>query len=387
MLPTGRNSSLMSNGVAPARSVSTRPGIARVLMTADTVGGVWQYSLDLAAAFRNRAIETTLAVMGPPMDGRQRQQAMRLGVHVVEGSYKLEWAGSPWEDIERAGDWLLGLERTLRPDVVHLNGFSHAVLPWKSSPIVVAHSCVRSWWRAVHGVVAPAEWDRYTGAVIEGLRAARLVVAPSHAMIAMLHDEYGEFGPWRVIPNGRAIVDQMNDAVPMKSDVVFAAGRLWDAAKNTATLSSVAPELSWRVVLAGEDAGANATAARRNVTWLGRIDSPTMARWYARAAIYVAPAVYEPFGLSILEAAAWGCALVLGDIPSLRENWSDAAMFVNPRDRKALAAVVQSLIDDPVERRRLALRAMGRARHYTVARMADAYVDAYQTVSSNAAMV
>ncbi len=32
------------------------------------------------------------------------------------------------------------------------------------------------------------------------------------------------------------------------------------------------------------------------------------------------PARYEPFGLSVLEAALSGCALVLGDIPSLRES-------------------------------------------------------------------
>ena len=47
-----------------------------------------------------------------------------------------------------------------------------------------------------------------------------------------------------------------------------------------------------------------------------------------RAAIYALPARYEPFGLSILEAALSGCALVIGDIPSLREIWADAALFV-----------------------------------------------------------
>ena len=42
--------------------------------------------------------------------------------------------------------------------------------------------------------------------------------------------------------------------------------------------------------------------------------------WFARAGIYALPAVYEPFGLSVLEAALSGCALVLGDIPSLARN-------------------------------------------------------------------
>ena len=60
-------------------------------------------------------------------------------------------------------------------------------------------------------------------------------------------------------------------------------------------------------------------------------------RGIARAAIYALPAHYEPFGLSILEAAMSGCALVLGDIPSLREIWGDAAVFVHPDNRDAVA--------------------------------------------------
>ncbi|MEB3829625.1 glycosyltransferase [Phormidium sp. CCY1219] len=55
-----------------------------------------------------------------------------------------------------------------------------------------------------------------------------------------------------------------------------------------------------------------------------------LSHWYARAAIYAFPARYEPFGLSVLEAALSGCALVLGDIPRLREMWGDAAVFANP---------------------------------------------------------
>jgi glycosyltransferase involved in cell wall biosynthesis len=347
-------------------------------MTADAVGGVWHYALDLAAAFRTRGIETTLAVIGPAMDHRQRAEAEGRGARVVAGPYKLEWAESPWDDVDRAGEWLLDLASTMRPDIVHLNGFCHAVLPWQRPSIVVAHSCVRSWWRGVHGVAAPPQWDRYTSAVAEGLRAARLVVAPSLAMASMLRDEYGDFGSFRVIPNGRPVVDEIRNSLPIKSDVVFAAGRLWDEAKNITALCDVANDVTWRVVIAGDPGGR--VACSPNVTWLGRLDSPTIARWYARAAIYASPALYEPFGLSILEAAAYGCALVLADIPSLRENWSGAAVFVNPRDRAALAAAIQSLIDDPVGRRRLALRARTRAREFSVARMADAYVETYKTV-------
>jgi glycosyltransferase involved in cell wall biosynthesis len=96
------------------------------------------------------------------------------------------------------------------------------------------------------------------------------------------------------------------------------------------------------------------------------------------AHIYAHPARYEPFGLSVLEAAAAGCALVLGDIDSLRENWDGAALFVAPDDSGALGAAIQKLIAAPQERSRLAMRARARAAGFTIERMADAYLEAYR---------
>src|SRR3954469_24234883 len=278
MLATNDNVGPKPGGAAePRKPFRAAPGhgIRRVLMTADAVGGVWPYSLDLATAFRERGIETTLAVMGPSLTVDQRNEAARRGIHFAEAPFRLEWAESPWDDVDRAGDWLLGLAATVHPDIVHLNGYCHAVLPWKCRPIVVAHSCVRSWWRAVYGASAPAEWDRYNGAVMGGLGAAHLVIAPSLAMISMLHDEYGAFGPWAVIPNGRAAVGEMTDSIPLKSDVVFSAGRLWDKAKNIEALTSVADQLSWRVVIAGAGGADGLGAAAVNVTRLGLVDSST----------------------------------------------------------------------------------------------------------------
>jgi hypothetical protein len=59
----------------------------------------------------------------------------------------------------------------------------------------------------------------------------------------------------------------------------------------------------------------------RRVRCLGPLEASELAGWMHRAAIYALPARYEPFGLSALEAAQAGCALVLGDLSSLREVW------------------------------------------------------------------
>ena len=96
-----------------------------------------------------------------------------------------------------------------------------------------------------------------------------------------------------------------------------------------------------------------------------------------RASIYVLPARYEPFGLAALEAALAGCALVLGDIPSLREVWEEAAVFVPPDDTDMLARALRRLVSEPVLRSRMSTLARTRALEFSPERMADAYLAVY----------
>src|SRR3546814_5318202 len=61
----------------------------RVLMTTDTVGGVWQYSLELARGLDRCGIQTVLAAMGRPASGAQRRAAAEAGdIALVESDRK-----------------------------------------------------------------------------------------------------------------------------------------------------------------------------------------------------------------------------------------------------------------------------------------------------------
>ena len=152
---------------------------------------------------------------------------------------------------------------------------------------------------------------------------------------------------------------------------MLSAGRIWDEAKNVAALDRVAPRLPWPVAVAGEGPPG---AARR----LGRVPQHELQAWLERASIFALPARYEPFGLAALEAAHAGCALVLGDLESLREVWGDAALFVDPADDEALEHALRLLIDDEPLRAELARRARSRAAAYTPERMAAGYVELYR---------
>ena len=352
----------------------------RILMTADTVGGVWTYALELARALGKQDIDVAIATMGPEPSLAQREEAAAIrNVDLFKSNYKLEWMENARVSVKAAGEWLLSLEKRLRPDVVHLNGYAHAALPWKSPKLVVGHSCLHSWWSAVRQGEPPPEWQQYTTWVQRGLRAADLVVAPSQAMLDALDEHYPGCirTEARVIPNG---LDVEAFSPALKQKFVFTAWRLWDDAKNVQTLGGVAWQLPWPVCLAGEqrndDSGA-ALEVKENCYALGNLPGETLRSWYARASIYALPARYEPFGLTVLEAALSGCALVLGDIKSLRENWKDVAVFVNPLDRLGWRDVLVTLIENETNRRRLGRAAREHALRFSSARMAEEYLAAY----------
>lgn len=351
--------------------------MTRVLMTADTVGGVWPYALELADALAPHGVEVVLATMGRPMAPHQREELERSAVvDVHESTFALEWMDDPWDDIDHAGEWLLELERAVAPDVVHLNGYAHGGIPWSTPTIVVGHSCVVSWWEAVHREPPPREWDEYRRRVTDGLDAAEVVVAPTAAMLSALRRTYG-VRTGTVVPNCRR-PDRFNPGD--KEPLVLTAGRVWDEAKNAAAVDRVASRLPAPVVIAGahDRPGSRGSWHARRARHLGPLPQPRLAAWMARASVFALPARYEPFGLAALEAGLAGCALVLGDIASLREVWGDAALFVSPDDEEALADAVSVLLAEAGFREEMGTRARRRALEHGPERTAAGYLSVYE---------
>jgi glycogen synthase len=349
----------------------------RVLMTADTVGGVWTYACELIKALALHDVDVTLVTMGVPASPAQiRTIAALPNAELEQSTFALEWMQDPWQDVDAAGEWLLALAARTNPDVVHLNGYAHAALQFDAPVVSVAHSCVATWFRAVKHCDAPADFDEYRRRVRDGLRAADAIVAPTQAIGTQILAAYGIERDCRVIPNGRDAVDWKPAS---KEPFVLAAGRLWDEAKGLAALDAAATSVPWPIHVAGPLTGPVGEGALqpRGVKMLGELRPDALADWMSRASIYALPARYEPFGLSVLEAALAGAALVLGRIATLHEVWGESALYVSPDDPQALAHALTSLATDPLRRRALAAQSRTRALALTPARMAASYYALY----------
>ncbi len=346
----------------------------RVLMTADNLGGVWTHALDLVRGLAPRGAEVSLAILGEPLTDEQRAELDRTPLHSWRArACALEWMPDPWADVDRSGHWLREVAAEVRPDVVHVNGYAHAALGWEQPVMLGAHSCVVSWWRSVRGHVPAHELGDYPRRVAEGLGAAGIVVAPTRWMLLSLKESYGFSGRGAVVPNGRG-----GTFTPRaKEPLVVTIGRVWDEAKNVSALEAVAGDLPCELVVVGGDG---------DRTWhphrAGRLLPHEVADLLGRAAIFAEPALYEPFGLAALEAGLAGCALVLGDIPSLREVWGDAAVFVDPRDRDRLREVLTRLARDPAACETWGERARARAERFTLDAMAAGYDELYRALAA-----
>lgn len=348
----------------------------KILMTADAVGGVWTYALSLSKALQQFGVEVHLATMGPLPDEHQKKKANAIpNLTLYESSYKLEWMEAPWLEIEQASMWLLYLEQLIKPDIVHLNNYVFGELPWDEPVIVIGHSCVLSWWQQVKHQPAPAAWDVYRNRVSRGLQNADAVVSVSQFMLNQLKKYYVNFKYEQVIYNGMA-----SKAAPSadKADIIVSMGRIWDEGKNMRTLEKAAANLSWPVLVAGDQR--EYAPQKSSVEWLGKLSANQIDELLEKAGLFVSSSLYEPFGLAALEAASHGCALVLSDIDTYREVWGDAACYFDTEDENSLVYIVNELIHDPNLLEEMQSRAWEKSLNYPVQNTASAYMQLYRSL-------
>lgn len=322
----------------------SRDSLPRLLVTTDAVGGVWRYSLDLADGFASRGVRTLLAVLGPAPSEAQREEALQAGVAVLETGLPLDWTARTGTELTDASVQLRALAVRWGASAVHLHAPALAgPEEWPIPLVVVAHSCVATWWQAVRGGALPEDFRWRAEATAAGLRVAAAVIAPTRAHADAVRRVYGPM-PIQVVHNGAK--RPSSDRQPSRERAVLTAGRLWDEGKNAAALDRVAAALGTPIRGAGPFVGPNgAVISLGNLQLLGNLSPEEMARAYAGASVFASLARYEPFGLSVLEAALSGMRLVLSDIPSFRELWDGAATFVP--DERDLPGALRRALDEP----------------------------------------
>lgn len=359
-----------------------------VLVTADTVGGVWTYTKELVTGLVRRGTRVTLVSFGDIPTSTQTEWLDVLpAVDFRPTAFRLEWMQEAEQDINASRDFLLSVINETKPDVLHLNQYCYGCLPVALPKIVVAHSDVLSWWKSVKnevpGDIAWLRW--YREAISMGLRGATAVVAPSRWMLGEIESLYGRPAQASVIYNGRTA--SLFNPYISKDDYVLSVGRLWDSGKQVSLLTQIDSPSPLFLLGAEQHAdqslrGEQGTVARNPKLQVKGTQSEAQLRhWYSRASAYIATSRYEPFGLAPLEAALSRCAILANDIPSFREIWGDAACYFDTNDASSLQQQLIRLLGDRELRLTYANLALNRARqYYTSERMVGEYMSLYHSL-------
>ena len=117
------------------------------------------------------------------------------------------------------------------------------------------------------------------------------------------------------------------------------------------------------------------------VQWVGPQDQAELVNWYQRAALFVMPSYYESFGISVVEAMAFGLPVVCSRAGGIPETVDDGVngLLVEPGNSPQLAETILKLLSD--NERRGSLGRAGQARNFAAfgpAEVARQNLEVYQ---------
>lgn len=356
----------------------------RILMTTDTIGGVWTYSAELSEGLLEKGCSVALVSLGRIPNSNQlnwvASQVSKWGARFrfAGCDAPLEWMQSNGLAMREAEPLLRRMAKDFGADLLLSSQFCFGALGSDLPRVVVAHGDVLTCAQACRAeALLETPWlARYRSLVASGLREADAVVAPTQWMLNALAANFSIPLRAQVIANGRTI-----PAAGWRSErriQAVSAGRLWDEGKNLKLLSEL--DTSIPILVAGEieHEGSRVAHPWSQAVLLGALDEQELLALFRQSSMYICTSVYEPFGLAPLEAALCGCAVLANDIPSLREVWGDAAIYFT--DAESLSAMLEILASEPGLLERARMRARNRAQQLSAQRMTENYFDFLQGV-------
>ncbi|MCS7287054.1 MAG: glycosyltransferase family 1 protein [Anaerolineae bacterium] len=119
---------------------------------------------------------------------------------------------------------------------------------------------------------------------------------------------------------------------------------------------------------------------RREVLFLGFVPAEKLLYLYNAASLLAHPAIYEGFGLPILEAMACGLPVVASNAASIPEVTGSAAVLVDPEDEEALAAAMRRILKEPEFAQELREKGLKRASIFSWKKTAAQTLEVYRKV-------
>jgi glycosyltransferase involved in cell wall biosynthesis len=294
----------------------------------------------------------------------------------------------------------VSLERSDRPDVVHVFGFRDPVttgaatwarvrgVPYVFEPLGMFRARLRK--VALKRALDSTLYRGVAGGAAEVVVASSLerddVLAAGVVPAERVHVRGNGFpAPFEVESADRAEL-----GIPKDAPVILYVGRI-AAGKGIEHLQAALAELpEAHLVLVGPDDRHGVVAGGDQVHVLGPSDAPPLAL-YRMADVFALPSEGESFGMAAAEAAAAGTPVVVTDRCGVSDFFAEGEALVVPDERAAILNAIRQVLAEPALRERLAAGGVAAARRQSWDAVTDRQEELYRravasrTASSSAA--
>lgn len=114
----------------------------------------------------------------------------------------------------------------------------------------------------------------------------------------------------------------------------------------------------------------------------GSVSEEEKFQLLSKSKVFILPSEAEGFGIAVLEAMSLGLPCVLSDIPAFRENFGEAALLVESKNKVELVSAIEKLLSDNALQARLSEAGMTVARRFSWDSIAQRELHAIQQTLS-----
>ena len=121
-------------------------GSVHILVTTDTLSGIWTYTRELVSGLVSRGARVTLVSFGEvPLPQQTAWMDNLHGLEYRPTAFRLDWMHEGQDDLHDSFAYLVALISEVRPNILHLNHLCYGSLPVSVPRVVVAHGDMVSW--------------------------------------------------------------------------------------------------------------------------------------------------------------------------------------------------------------------------------------------------
>lgn len=163
-------------------------------------------------------------------------------------------------------------------------------------------------------------------------------------------------GKTTIIPlsYSQSVEDACQD-LPTKENFCLHISSIYQKRKNVIPLIMAAKKYSFKLILAGNKGSdkqfapiKEAIGNAKNIEVLGFITEEQKIDLYKRAKVFALPSLTEGVGIVALDAALYGCEIVITNIKGPKEYYNGRCTEVNPRDTDAIGKAVVAYLDNDI---------------------------------------